>query len=518
MSMTVVTRFPPSPTGALHLGGARTALFNFLFARHHDGRFILRLEDTDRERSTEESAQEIVEALTWLGLSWDNRKLHRQSQRIDLYRKYRDRLLDSGRAYWCHCSPEILKEKREAALAQGKKPMYDGTCRDLGLGPAPGAAVRLKSPRAGATHFHDLIKGPISFDNAELDDLILWRSDDTPTYHLAVVVDDVTMDVTHVIRGDDHVNNTPRQMLILEALDEPMPAYAHVPMILGPDGARLSKRHGATSVLAYRDLGYLSQAMVNYLARLGWAHGDEEIFSLGDLIDKFTLEGVGKAAAKFNPDKLLWLNQQWIMKLPNCAAKQDMEVSDPSVTLVEPADGAGLTAWPREGQDTSVSGALIDFKRATGRTENWNDRPDSIYLMSAIEGLRTRSKTLVEMDDGLTFYYLPDDRIEYDPKAAKKFLKPDVSAVFEDLTKRLEQAPDFEEKTLEVIFNDLAQTRSLKLGQVAQPVRVALTGTTVSPGIFEVMRVLGRDRVLTRLGRAMIHIAAKGLDNDPATA
>jgi len=518
MSHQVVTRFPPSPTGALHLGGARTALFNFLFARHHGGRFILRLEDTDQERSTEQSAQEIVTALKWLNLAWDNRKLHRQSRRTDIYRKHRDRLLDSGRAYWCHCSPETLVQKREAAQAQGRKPMYDGTCREKGLGPAPGAVVRLKSPRTGATHFDDLIKGPISFENGELDDLILWRSDDTPTYHLAVVVDDVTMDVTHVIRGDDHVNNTPRQMLILEALGEPAPAYAHVPMILGPDGARLSKRHGATSVLAYRDMGYLPQALTNYLARLGWAHGDQEIFSLRELIDLFTLGGVGQAAAKFNPDKLSWLNAQWIMKLPAHADAPEVSVPDGAVSGVEPADDSVTTLWPDEGHSLSLAGALIDFKRATGRIDNWLDRPDSPYLISAVEGLRTRSKTLVEMDEGAAFYYKDDKGIEYDPKAARKFLGPDVLPIFEDLIGRLERAPDFEESTLEGVFGGVVQDQGLKLSQVAQPVRVALTGTTVSPGIYEVMHVLGRDRVLARLGRAVIYIAAQGLDNKNGTA
>ncbi len=503
MSEPIVTRFPPSPTGALHLGGARTALFNFLFARHSGGKFIFRLEDTDQERSKKEWEDQIITALKWLGLDWDNDQIYRQSERTEIYREYAERLLESGRAYWCRCSPELLEQKKQAAIKQGRKWIYDGTCRPKNLGPGPGAVIRLKAPRTGTTGFTDLVKGGIRFENAELDDLILWRSDGTPTYHLAVVVDDVTMGVTHVIRGDDHVNNTPRQMLILEALGEPAPAYAHVPMILGPDGAKLSKRHGAASVLEYRDLGFLPQALTNYLARLGWAFGDEEIFSLQDLVEKFSLEGVGQAAARFNPDKLLWLNQQWIMKLPK------------KVTVVEASDQR-LRVFRFD--DTKAIGSaaesLIDFKQATGRLTDWDWGAEAVsdYLAEALEGLKTRSKTLIEMNDGAAFYFKRDDNIKYDDKAARKFLKPDVLPVFEDLIKRLEEAPDFEEKTLEAIFNDIVQARSLKLGQVAQPVRVALTGITISPGIFEVMRVLGRDRVLNRLRRAMDHISTQGLD------
>ncbi|MGD2124983.1 MAG: glutamate--tRNA ligase, partial [Desulfobacteraceae bacterium] len=307
----VVTRFPPSPTGYLHIGGARTALFNWLFARQKKGKFILRIEDTDKDRSTEEATNAILESLAWLGLDWDEGPYF-QSQRYGVYWDFVQRLLSSGKAYYCHCTPEELEGRREQAMAKGLKPKYDGTCRNLGLGPGPNAVVRLKAPLTGNIVFRDLVKGPISFDNEELDDLILWRSDGNPTYHLAVVIDDITMGLTHIIRGDDHVNNTPRQMLIYQALGEPLPYYAHVPMILGPDRTRLSKRHGATSVLAYRDMGYLPHALMNALARIGWSYGDQEKFTRDELIKKFSLEHVGKSAGIFNAEKLLDLNAQYI--------------------------------------------------------------------------------------------------------------------------------------------------------------------------------------------------------------
>ncbi|WP_456431621.1 glutamate--tRNA ligase, partial [Thermosulfuriphilus sp.] len=308
---TVKTRFPPSPTGHLHIGGARTALFNWLFARHHGGSFVLRFEDTDRERSRPEYAQAIREAMEWLGLNWDEGPYY-QSQRLELYREHIERLVAEGKAYWCRCSPEELEAKREKALAEGRKPKYDGACRDLGLGPGPGRVVRFRIPPTGSTVVEDLIRGPVAFDHQELDDFIILRSDGIPTYHFAVVIDDMTMGITHVIRGDDHLNNTPKHILLFEALGASVPRFAHVPMILGPDRTRLSKRHGAMSVLAYREAGYLPQALINYLVRLGWSYGDQEIFSLEELIEKFSLENIGRSAAVFNPDKLLWLNAHYI--------------------------------------------------------------------------------------------------------------------------------------------------------------------------------------------------------------
>jgi len=309
---TVRVRFAPSPTGHLHIGGARTALFNWLFARHYRGVFILRIEDTDRSRSTEEYIETIIDGLKWLGLDWDEGPF-RQTERFDVYRTYIEKLLTEGRAYFCYCTPEELEERRQASLKEGSSVKYDGRCMDIKT-PPPGRkpVVRFKMPRFGQTMVDDLIKGKVVYDNEQLDDLIIQRSDGTPTYNFVVVVDDVEMKISHVIRGDDHLNNTPRQIHIYRALDFPEPHFAHLPMILGSDRTRLSKRHGATSVQAYREMGYLPDAIVNYLVRLGWSHGDQEVFTRDELIERFTLENVGKAAAVFNPDKLLWLNARYI--------------------------------------------------------------------------------------------------------------------------------------------------------------------------------------------------------------
>jgi len=308
----IVTRFPPSPTGYLHIGGARTALFNWLFTRQKGGKFVLRIEDTDKARSSDETTKAIIESMEWLGLDWDEGPYF-QSQRYDIHNTFIERLLSTNQAYHCHCSPDELEQGRKAAMAKGLKPKYDGKCRDLGLGPAPGSVVRLKTPKTGITQFNDLVKGRVRFDNEELDDLILRRSDGSPTYHMAVVSDDISLGITYVIRGDDHVNNTPRQILIYKALGEPIPQYAHVPMILAPDKTRLSKRHGAISVLAYRDMGYLPHALLNSLAMLGWSYGDQEKFTKEELIEKFSLKNVGKSAGVFNADKLLDLNA-WYMR------------------------------------------------------------------------------------------------------------------------------------------------------------------------------------------------------------
>ncbi len=467
MSDQVITRFPPSPTGYLHIGGARTALFNWLFARQKGGTFILRIEDTDRERSTEEATNAILDSMKWLGLDWDEGPYF-QSQRYDIYEEYIQRLLSSGKAYHCHCTPEELEKRRKEAMAKGLKPKYDGKCRDLGLGPAPGSVVRLKSPQSGRTVFHDLVKGPVSFDNDELDDLILKRSDGSPTYHFAVVVDDITMGLTHIIRGDDHVNNTPRQILIYQALGEPLPQYAHVPMILGPDKTRLSKRHGATSVLAYRDMGYLPHALINALARLGWSYGDQEKFTLDELIEKFSLENVGKSAGVFNAEKLLDLNAQYI----------------------------------RESETSFLAQAIVPFLEDIGFKDL-----DEKLVTGAVGTLKPRSRTLVEMAEAARFYFQED--ITYEEKGDKKFLKPNVLEHLEDITARLGKATDFSEKGLEEIFVAFLEERQIKLGKVAQPMRVALTGKTASPGLFEIMTVLGRDTVVSRLEKAVAHIRTK---------
>jgi glutamyl-tRNA synthetase len=463
----IVTRFPPSPTGYLHIGGARTALFNWLFARQKGGKFILRIEDTDKERSSEQATTAILESMEWLGLDWDEGPYF-QSQRYDIYNSFIERLIDNGQAYHCHCSPEELDRRREEAKAKGLKPKYDGKCRDLGLGPAPGSVVRLKTPQWGETQFNDMVKGTITFNNDELDDLILKRSDGSPTYHMAVVADDISLGVNYIIRGDDHVNNTPRQILIYKALDEPVPRYAHVPMILGADKTRLSKRHGATSVLAYRDMGYLPHALLNSLARLGWSYGDQEKFSKEELIEKFSLENVGKSAGVFNAEKLLDLNAHYI----------------------------------RESNDDLLAEALIPFLKSLG-IENFDEKK----LKGVAGTLKERSKTLVEMADSALFYF--QKNVTYEENADKKFLKPDVLGLLEDLEGRLNKISNMSKAGLEQIFITFLDDKKIKLGNVAQPLRVALTGKTVSPGIFEVMEVLGKDEVLGRLSRAIEHIRAK---------
>jgi glutamyl-tRNA synthetase len=463
----IVTRFPPSPTGYLHIGGARTALFNWLFARQKKGKFVLRIEDTDKERSTDEATQAIVESLKWLGIDWDEGPYF-QSRRYPVYLEMVERLLSSGKAYYCHCSPEELEARRKAAKALGLKPKYDGKCRDRGLGPGPNAVVRLKSPQAGKTVFHDLVKGSISFQNEELDDLVLWRSDGSPTYHLAVVVDDITMGITYVIRGDDHVNNTPRQILIYQALGEPLPHYAHVPMILGPDRTRLSKRHGATSVLAYREMGYLPHALLNALARVGWSYGDQEKFTVQELIEKFSLENVGKSAGIFNPEKLLDLNAQYI----------------------------------RESDPKDLGEALIPFLGRLGFKDLDKNR-----VAGAAETLRMRSKTLVEMAESARFYFEED--LRYEEKADRKFMKPDIAPLMRETRVRIENTSEFTKKSLESLFLRILDEKKIKLGEMAQPLRVALTGTSASPGLFEVMEVLGKEKVLRRMDKALVHIAQK---------
>lgn len=468
----VVTRFPPSPTGYLHIGGARTALFNWLFARQRGGTFILRIEDTDRERSSSEATEAILESMTWLGLDWDEGPYF-QSERFPIYQEFIERLLASGKAYHCHCSPEDLDRRRKDAMAKGLKPKYDGRCRDLGLGPGPGSVVRLKAPQSGKTLFQDLVKGTVAFNNEELDDLILRRSDGSPTYHLAVVADDITMGMTHIIRGDDHVNNTPRQILIYRALEEPLPHYAHVPMILGPDKTRLSKRHGATSVLAYRDMGYLPQALINALARLGWSHGDQEKFTLEELIRSFSLENVGKSAGVFNAEKLLDLNAQYI----------------------------------RETDSASLARGILPFLEARGIRD-----PGPEPVIAAVDTLKMRSRTLEEMAESALFYF--QEAIAYEEKGDRKFLKPQILPPLETLTEALRSLEDFREEGLEALFRSFLEKSGLAMGKIAQPVRVALTGRTASPGLFEVMAVLGKARVLKRLERAAAHIRTK---EDPGT-
>jgi glutamyl-tRNA synthetase len=461
MTGTVRVRFAPSPTGYLHVGGARTALFNWLYARHEGGQFILRIEDTDQLRSTEASTRAILDALTWLGLSWDEGPVF-QAQRVDLHRAMVKKLIDAGKAFHCACTQEELEEKRKRALAEGRKPKYDGTCRERQLTKAANTVVRFRCPRVGMTIVRDLIKGNITFNNEELDDLVIERADGYPTYNFAVVVDDIEMNITHVIRGDDHVNNTPRQMLLYEALGAGPPQFGHVPMILGADKARLSKRHGATSVMAYQEMGYLPEALVNYLVRLGWSHGDQEIFSLDELIRLFSLESVGKSAAVFNPEKLLWLNQHYIQEYQGDKLVENM-----------------IPFWLARGFEPS----------------------DRDYIRQVVENLRTRSKTLLEMADASAFYF--QDKVDYDSDAAKKFLTAEMKEHLLAVADKLVSYQDYSKSGLEAFLREVAENRGVKLKVIAQPLRVALTGKSVSPGIDDVMVTLGKDRVVRRIRQAV---------------
>ncbi len=460
-------RFAPSPTGYLHIGGARTALFNYLLARKEKGTFVLRIEDTDVARSTQESVDAILQAMEWLGLSYDEGPFY-QSERFDLYRQKVQQLLDSGKAYRCYCSAEELEARREAALKEGGKPKYDRTC--LRRTEAPEGSpyvVRFQvEDEEGVTAFDDRIKGTITFRNDELDDLIILRSDGTPTYNFVVVVDDAEMGINLVIRGDDHINNTPRQILMYKALGYPVPGFAHVPMILGADKTRLSKRHGATSVMVYREMGYLPEAMVNYLVRLGWSHGDEEIFSMSDLIDKFTLEAVGKSAGVFNPEKLLWLNAHYI----------------------------------KTGDPARLGKLLLEYLAAEGIDATRGPDPAAVVVT-----LRERARTMVEMAKGAAFYYVPE--VTYEAEAAAKFLTEAQRPVLESVTARLEALETFDEEAISQAFGMVMEETGLKLGKVAPPVRVALTGSTVSPSVYEVIAVLGREQTLQRLRRAAAAIS-----------
>jgi glutamyl-tRNA synthetase len=463
----IITRFPPSPTGYLHVGGARTALFNWLYARHTNGKFVLRIEDTDAARSTQESVDAIFDALEWLGIEWDAGPYF-QSQRFDIYKEYVDKLVDAGHAYYCTCSAEELEIMRATAKEKGGKPKYDGTCRDKGLEKTENAVVRFKAPLVGTTILKDVVKGNIVFQNDELDDFIICRSDGTPTYNFVVVIDDITMNINTIIRGDDHVMNTPKQMLIYNALGVPLPIYGHVPMVLGSDRTRLSKRHGATSVTAYRDMGFLPDAFINYLVRLGWSHGDQEYFTRDELIEKFSLENIGRSAGIFDQEKLLALNAEHIKATPV----------------------------------KTLARLLTPFLKAEGV-----ESTEGAFIESVVETLVPRSKTLQEMARDAVFYYA--DTIEYEEKAAKKFLKKKALEPLTMLVAKLEQIETFTQENLEDAFRAVMEKSGLKLGKIAQPVRVALTGRTASPGIFEIITVIGKEKVLARLNQSIEFIHNK---------
>ncbi|MFZ5592766.1 MAG: glutamate--tRNA ligase [Pseudomonadota bacterium] len=468
--MTVRTRFAPSPTGYLHIGGARTALFSWLYARKHGGTFILRIEDTDLERSTMESVNAILEGMTWLGLEYDEGPFS-QSERFDRYRDVAHQLLAEGKAYHCYCSKERLEALRNEQMARKEKPRYDGYCRALKDAPPPGVrpVIRFRNPQEGEVLVEDSIRGQVKFSNSELDDLIIVRSDGTPTYNFTVVVDDMDMRVTHVIRGDDHLNNTPRQINILKVLGATPPVYAHVPMILGEDGARLSKRHGAVSVMQYREDGYLPEAVLNYLVRLGWSHGDQEIFSTDEMVELFDVQDVNNSASIFNPGKLLWLNQHYLKNS-------------------DPAHVARHLSWHmgRLGIDPSVG-------------------PD---LVEVVKAQRERAKTLVEMAQNSVYFYR--DFEVYDEKAAAKHLKPEACDVLADLRTRLEQLPEWGVEAIHQAVLDSAEAHELKMGKLAQPLRVALCGSDVSPPIDVTVKLIGRERTLARIDRALGYIKSMG--------
>jgi glutamyl-tRNA synthetase len=460
--MTVVTRFAPSPTGLLHVGGARTALFCWLYARRMGGKFILRVEDTDRERSTEEAVRVILEGMAWLGLDADEGPYY-QTERFDRYRAVIAEMLKGGSAYHCFCTKEELEALRAQQIARKEKPRYTGICRERTT-PRPGVdpVVRFRNPQSGTTVVEDLVHGSVTFQNTELDDLIIARSDGTPTYNFCVVVDDMDMGVTHVIRGDDHLNNTPRQMNMLRALGATPPAYAHVPMILGPDGAKLSKRHGAVSVLQYEEEGYLPDALLNYLVRLGWSHGDQEVFTREEMIAAFDIHDVNKAASAFNPEKLLWLNQQHMMR------------SSPT--------------------------ALIPHLRSQLRRLG-TDSDDEQLLEGVIVAQRERAKTLKEMAENSRFFFSDDMRM--DAKAAAKHFTADGLTSLAKVRERLASLTDWKAAPINAALNALATELQVGLGKIAQPVRVAVTGTAVSPPIDATLALLGRERALARLDAAL---------------
>jgi glutamyl-tRNA synthetase len=461
--MNVVTRFAPSPTGLLHIGGVRTALFCWLYARRHHGKFILRIEDTDRERSTDEAVRVILDGMQWLGLDVDEGPYF-QTRRYERYNAILAQMLERGQAYRCYCTREELEALREQQIARKEKPRYDGRCRERSA-PRSGVepVIRFKSPTEGSVVVEDQVHGRVVFENAELDDLIIARSDGNPTYNFCVVVDDMDMGITHVIRGDDHLNNTPRQMNMLQALGATPPVYAHLPMILGPDGAKLSKRHGAVSVLQYQQEGFLPDALLNYLVRLGWSHGDQEIFSRHEMVAAFDIKDVNKAASAFNPEKLLWLNQQHIIRgpIPMLAANLKAQLALVGVDVI-----------------------------------------DDQLLEGVVAAQRERSRTLKEMAQNSLFFFRDFDA--FDEAAARKHLTAESAPLLEGLAAGLKGLSEWKAEAIHGVINDIAARHSLGMGKVAQPLRVAVSGGAVSPPIDLTVALLGPEIVQNRIGRAVL--------------
>ncbi len=456
------TRFAPSPTGHLHIGGARTALFNYLYARRHGGAFVLRIEDTDRQRSEQRYVDAILESMAWLGLDYDEGPFY-QSSRGDLYADVVKRLFEGDHCYYCYCTPEELEAKREQAQKQGRRAVYDRSCRALSRKPSAGETpvVRFRSPVEGLTAVNDLVRGRVVFDNKELDDLILLRSDGTPTFHLVVVADDIDMGITHILRGEDHLSNTPKQIQIFNALGARPPHYGHMPLIVGSDRARLSKRHGATSVQAYKEQGYLPAGVLNYLARLGWSHGDQEIFAPAELKELFDIADVGKAAAAFDMEKFTWVNFQHL----------------------------------KESTGEDLAKRVRPFLEDRGFEVG-----DEAYLARVVSLLRERAHSLVELAAGAEFFVT--ESLAYDAAASTKFLKAPSLDYLRELSALLADIESWNPETIEAAFGAVLEKHELKLGKLAQPVRVALSGGTVSPGIFEVCEVLGKQRTVERIDAA----------------
>jgi glutamyl-tRNA synthetase len=461
-------RFAPSPTGYLHIGGARTALFNWLWARRHGGTFILRIEDTDRERSTQAAVEAILEGMRWLGLDWDEgpgvggpHAPYFQTERLAIYREHADRLVREGKAYACYCTREELDTRRKQAEAEKRQFRYPGTCREKPYDPSRPHVIRLRVPETGSTSWDDLVKGTISTPHETLQDEVILRGDGMPLYNFGAVVDDVTMQVNVVGRGDDHVNNTARQILMYRALGHPVPRFAHFPMILGADKTRLSKRHGATNLMSYRDMGYLPEAVLNYLVRLGWSHGDQEIFTKEELVRVFDLSHVGATAGVFNPDKMAWVNQEWLKQL----------------------------------SPEALATKALPYFRAAGLPAE-----DDAKLRHVCAMARERARTFGEYVEQFRYFYAP---IRLDPKAKEKHLTPETRPVLEEIRAGVAALADLETAKLEALFQGAATRRGLGLGKIAQPVRVALTGGTASPGMYDVIQILGKDETLARLDAAI---------------
>ena len=470
--MHVITRFPPSPTGYLHIGGARTALFNWLYARKTGGEMVLRIEDTDRERSTQQAIDVILDAMKWLGLTWNQGPFY-QTCRFDRYAQITKQLLDQDQAYYCTCSKDRLEKLRDSQRANGEKPRYDGRCRESGHIPKTGedVVVRFKNPLQGSIVFDDVIRGRVETSNTEMDDLIIARTDGTPTYNLTVVVDDIDMEITHVIRGEDHINNTPRQINIFHALSASLPVFAHVPLILGEDGQRLSKRHGAVSVLDYRTMGILPEALLNYLVRLGWSYGDQEIFDIDDMIELFDIADINKSPAAFNIEKLLWINQQYIVNVDQSRLAKEMA------------------------------------KRLNQRGIGLCDGPD---INEVVEVMRERAQTLEEMADKITYLY--KDLDGYEKESTEKHIKPESLDLLKIAGIELESLENWNKEEISQMIKKIVKTNGVKFPQLAQPLRIAVSGTANTPSIDVTLELVGRGRTLERIENA-INLFGQGIQN-----